>query len=116
MNQLTKIFHGQELRIVEKDNEVWFVAKDVCDILDIKNTTQAVSKLDEDERSMLNIGRQGMTNVVNEFGLYNLVLTSRKPTARRFKRWVTHEVIPSIRKHGAYMTPETIEQVLTDPD
>src|SRR5690554_4788803 len=65
---------------------------------------------------MFNIGRQGETNIVNEYGLYNLILSSRKPEAKKFKRWITHEVIPSIRKHGAYMTPEKIEEVLMNPD
>lgn len=116
MNQLTELFHGQELRIVEKNNEVWFVAKDVCDILGIKNPSDALKRLDEDERARLYLGRQGSANVVNEFGLYNLVLGSRKHEAKEFKRWITHEVIPSIRKHGAYMTPETIEQALLNPD
>ncbi|SET95545.1 BRO family, N-terminal domain [Salinibacillus kushneri] len=102
MNHLTKMFDGCELRIVEFENEPWFVAKDVCNILEIKNTTQAVAKLDDDERSMFNIGRQGNTNVVNEFGLYNLVLGSRKSEANQFKRWITHEVIPAIRKNGFY--------------
>ena len=116
MNQLTKIFEGKQLRILEQNGEPWFVAKDVCDILDIKNPTDALKRLDEDERSRFNLGRQGEVNVVNEYGLYNLVLGSRKPEAKQFKRWVTHEVIPSIRKHGAYMTPETIEQALLNPD
>lgn len=116
MNQLTKIFDGKQLRIIEQNNELWFVAKDVCDILELSNPTKAVSRLDDDERSNFKLGRQGNTNVVNEFGLYNLVLGSRKLEAKQFKRWITHEVIPSIRKHGAYMTPETIEQALLNPD
>ena len=119
MNQLTKVFNGHELRIIEKDNEIWFVAKDVCDILGIKNSRVAVSRLDDDERCVVLAdtpgGRQKL-QAVNEFGLYNLVLTSRKPEAKEFKRWITHEVIPSIRKHGAYMTPETIEKALLNPD
>lgn len=102
MENLTKMFDGKQLRIINQDNETWFVAKDVCEILEIKNTSQAVAKLDDDERSILNIGRQGNTNVVNEYGLYNLVLSSRKPEAKEFKRWVTHDVIPSIRKTGSY--------------
>ena len=105
-----------EIRVVELNNEPWFVATDICKVLDIKNVTQAINRLDEDERSMLNIGRQGVTNIVNEYGLYNLILASRKPEAKKFKRWVTHEVIPSIRKHGAYMTPEKIKEVLMNPD
>lgn len=105
-----------EVRVVELNNEPWFVATDICKALDIKNVTQAINRLDEDERSMFNIGRQGETNIVNEYGLYNLILSSRKPEAKKFKRWITHEVIPSIRKHGAYMTPEKIEEVLMNPD
>jgi len=103
-----------EIRIVEKNKEPWFVASDICKALEIKNATQAVSRLDEDERSMFNIGRQGEANIVNEYGLYNLILVSRKPEAKQFKRWITHEVIPSIRKNGGYianqenLTPEQI--------
>lgn len=101
-----KIFENKEfgkVRVQEIDNEIWFAAKDVCESLDIKNTTQAVNRLDEDERTMLNIGRQGETNFINEYGLYNLVLASRKQEAKKFKRWITHEVIPSIRKTGGYI-------------
>ncbi len=104
MNQLTKMFEGNQLRIIEQNNEPWFVAKDVCDILEISNPSKAVSRLDDDERSNFKLGRQGNTNVVNEFGLYNLVLGSRKPEAKQFKRWITHDVIPSIRKTGSYQT------------
>lgn len=106
MNQLNRIFEGNQLRIIDEKGELWFVAKDVCEILDIKNPTDALKRLDEDERARFNLGRQGNTNVVNEFGLYNLVLGSRKPEAKKFKRWVTHEVIPSIRKTGKYEIQE----------
>jgi anti-repressor protein len=118
MNQLQQIFQYQQhqLRTVIKDGEPWFVAKDVCEILEITNPTMALQRLDDDERAKFNLGRQGETNIVNEPGLYTLILGSRKPEAKQFKRWVTHEVIPSIRKHGAYMTPEKIEEVLLNPD
>lgn len=117
MNQLQQFMYGhQEVRSTLIDDQPWFVAKDVCDVLEIANPTQAINRLDVDERSMLNIGRQGEANVVNEYGLYSLILGSRKPEAKQFKRWITHEVIPSIRKHGAYMTPQTIEQAITSPD
>lgn len=118
MNQLQKVFNyqGNQVRTVLISNEPWFVAKDVCKILEISNPTMALQRLDYDERAKFNLGRQGETNIVNEPGLYTLILGSRKPEAKAFKRWITHEVIPSIRKHGAYMTPETIEKVLTDPD
>jgi anti-repressor protein len=118
MNEIQKIFNyqGTQLRTVVLNNEPWFVAKDVCEILEIKNPTDALKRLDSDERARFNLGRQGKTNIVNEPGLYTLILGSRKPEAKQFKRWITHEVIPSIRKHGAYMTPEKIEEVLLNPD
>lgn len=104
------------VRILLIDNEPWFVASDVCKCLDIKNPTQAMQRLDGDERSMLNIGRQGETNIVNEYGLYSLVLSSRKPEAKEFKRWITHEVLPNIRMHGAYMTDDVLKQAIQSPD
>lgn len=118
MNELQNVFsfEGQEVRTVRSGQDIFFAAKDVCEVLEIRNVTQAIQRLDEDERSMFNIGRQGMTNFVNETGLYSLILGSRKHEAKKFKRWVTHEVLPSIRKHGAYMTPETLEQAILNPD
>ncbi|MEC2708096.1 phage antirepressor [Bacillus thuringiensis] len=118
MNQL-QVFNNEEfgqVRTVVQGEDVWFVAKDVCEVLEIKNTTQAMHKLDPEERTMFNIGRQGETNIINESGLYSLIMTSRKPQAKAFKKWVTSEVLPSIRKHGAYMTPNTINALLQDPD
>lgn len=108
-----QVFTSEEfgrVRSFWKDNEPWFVAKDVCDCLDIQNTTQAVGKLDADERAMFNIGRQGDANCINEYGLYNLVLSSRKPEAKSFKRWITHSVIPSLRKHGIYTMPDFLKK------
>lgn len=97
-------FKGAALRtLTDGEGEPWFVAKDVCDILEISNPSDALKRLDDDERSRFNLGRQGETNIVNEAGLYVLVLGSRKPEAHEFKRWVTHEVLPSIRRHGGYM-------------
>lgn len=103
------------VRVLEKNGEPWFVAKDVCDCLEIKNTTDALKRLDDDERARLNLGRQGEANVVNEYGLYSLVLSSRKPEAKEFKRWITHEVIPSIRKYGSFnmAIPRTLPDALT---
>ena len=103
-----------QVRILEKDNELWFVAKDVCDCLEIKNTTDALKRLDNDERSRFNLGRQGETNIVNEYGLYNLVLSSRKPEAKEFKRWITHDIIPQIRKTGTYSMniPKSLPEAL----
>lgn len=121
MNNL-QIFNSDEfgqIRVVEQNGEPWFIAKDVCNILDISKYRDAVARLDGDERGSVEVdtlgGKQAVT-AVNEYGLYGLVLGSRKPEAKRFKRWVTHEVIPSIRKHGAYLTPEKIEEVLLNPD
>lgn len=119
MNEL-QIFKNSEfgeIRTVTKNNEPWFVAIDVCNALDLKNPTVSVGRLDEDEVTKFNLGGlSGESNIVSEYGLYNLILASRKKEAKKFKRWITHEVIPSIRKHGAYMSSEVIEKTLSDPD
>lgn len=104
------------IRAVMVDDEPWFVAKDVCDCLGIQNTTQALQKVDDDERGMFNIGRQGDANIVSEPGLYGLVLSSRKSEAKLFKRWIKHEVLPTLRKHGAYMDGNVIEEAIANPD
>lgn len=97
-------FNGAALRTLTDENgEPWFIAKDVCDILGHSNVSMALDRLDDDERSKSNLGRQGETNIVTEAGLYSLVLGSRKPEAHEFKRWVTHEVLPQIRKTGGYI-------------
>ena len=104
MNEI-QLFENQEfgaVRAVEQNGEPWFVAADVCRALEHSNVTVALDRLDEDERAKFNLGRQGDTWCVNEPGLYTLVLGSRKPEAKAFKRWITHEVIPSIRKTGGY--------------
>lgn len=92
-----------EIRTVTINNEVWFVAKDVCDILGIQNVTQSMQQLENFERSMFNIGRQGEVNIISESGFYTLVLRSRKPIAKPFRLWVTSEVLPQIRKTGGYI-------------
>ncbi|WP_322353695.1 BRO-N domain-containing protein [Bacillus toyonensis] len=97
-----------QVRTVTIGKEHWFIAKDVCDVLDIKNPTQAIQKLDEDERIMFNIGRQGSANVINESDLYLLVMTSRKPQAEQIEKWVTEEVLPTIRKTGGYVNSEKL--------
>ena len=121
MNEL-KIFESEafgKIRVLKKDGEPWFVAADVCRALELDKTWNALQRLDEDEKGATSIstpgGEQEMSTV-NEPGLYALVLGSRKPEAKAFKRWITHEVIPSIRKHGAYMTPEALEAAITNPD
>ena len=108
-------FENQEIRFVGTANNPWWVAADICTVLDIKNVSQKLQTLDEDERSMLNIGRQGEAWCVNEFGLYSLILSSRKPEAQKFKKWVTNEVLPAIRKTGSYsITPETVTNKLSE--
>lgn len=108
-------YRGQQVRTDSGDESVWFVAADVCRVLDLGNTTRAVERLDEDEKGLTTVktpgGNQQMV-VVNEAGLYSLILTSRKPQAKEFKRWVTHEVLPSIRKRGLY----AVDEVLDNPD
>lgn len=118
MNQLQRVFDykGHDVRTVLHNNAPWFVATDVCRILRLTNPTMVLNRLEEDERSKFNLGRQGETNIINESGLYELIFASRKPEAKIFKKWVKQEVLPSIRKHGAYMTPEKIEEVLLNPD
>ena len=107
------------IRTVTQGDEPWFVAADVCKALEHSNSRMALDRLDDDEKGVSSIytpgGVQEMS-IVNEPGLYSLVLGSRKPEAKAFKRWITHEVIPAIRKHGAYATPEMVEKMLGDPD
>ena len=115
--QIFKNSEFGEIRTVTKNNEPWFVAIDVCNALDLKNPTVSVGRLDEDEVTKFNLGGlSGESNIVSEYGLYNLILASRKKEAKKFKRWITHEVIPTIRKHGAYMSSDVIEKTLSDPD
>ena len=93
------------IRTLVIDGEPWFVAADVCKVLGIQNVTQAMRQLEDFERSMFNIGRQGKTNIISESGFYTLVLRSRKAVAKPFRIWVTSEVLPSIRKTGKFQAP-----------
>lgn len=104
-------YESQTIRTtVDDEEQVWFAGIDVCNILEYADSYQAIMKLDEDERKLDRVrdgqGKQKETLTVNEFGLYFLILTSTKPEAKAFKRWVTHEVLPSIRKAGLYTTEE----------
>lgn len=114
-NEIQKFdFKGTSLRtLTDEAGEPWFVAKDVCDILGHSNVSMALDRLDDDERSKFNLGRQGETNIVNEAGLYSLVLGSRKPEAHEFKRWVTHEVLPQIRRTGGYIPTTDADDDMT---
>lgn len=95
-------FDGVNIRTFTRDDQPWFIASDVCQALGLTNPTVAISNLDDDERAKFNLGRQGLTNIISESGLYSLVLSSRKPEAKRFKKWVTSEVLPAIRRDGRY--------------
>ena len=113
-------YNSNEVRTIPKDGEPWFVLKDVCQILCLGTPARVAERLDGDEVSLAHItdsiGRKQETTIINESGLYNVILRSDKPEAKPFRKWVTSEVLPTIRHHGAYMTPETIEKALTDPD
>lgn len=118
-----KIFENEEfgqIRIIEKDGEPWLVGKDVAEILGYTNTPKAIrDHIDDEDKLTERIVLSGQNReaiLINESGLYSLVLSSKLPTAKKFKRWVTSEVLPSIRKHGAYMTPETLQAAILNPD
>lgn len=119
MNNL-QVFNNEmfgNVRIFLQGNEPWFVAKDVCDCLDLSNSRKALSRLEDDEKGVTLSdtpgGKQEMATV-NEYGLYSLVLSSRKPEAKEFKRWITHDVLPSLRKYGTYSMdiPRTLPDAL----
>lgn len=115
--------HFGEIRTLTIDSEPWFVAADVCKTLSLSNSRMAVESLDDDEKADVSItdtSSNGVTQrrkvcAVNEYGLYTLILRSRKPEAKAFKRWITHEVIPAIRRHGIYATDETFDKMRADP-
>lgn len=113
-------FEDQSVGVVKINEEPWFVGKDLTNILGYTNGPKAIKDhVDEEDKLSERIvmsGQHRQVFLVNESGLYSLILSSKMPNAKKFKRWVTHEVLPAIRKHGAYMTDEKIEEVLTDPD
>lgn len=122
MENMIETFRSKQfgdVRITLINGEPWFVAVDVCKALDIVNARDAVKRLDDDEKNtvVLTDGIPGNPNktIVNEYGLYALVLSSRKPEAKAFKRWITHEVLPIIRKTGGYMTDTLIQRIQNDP-
>ena len=120
MDNNLAIFNSEEfgeLRTIMIEGEPWFVANDVCTILDI-NRTQT-RRLDDDEKgvySMHTPGGEQNVGIVNEYGLYNLILGSRKPEAKAFRRWITHEELPSIRRHGVYATNSALKKFLDNPE
>jgi len=125
-----------EIRTLEKDNQIWFVGRDIANILGYTKTDAMYRVVDESDKQMIDpqnpifkgFPQNGGSNIleknpnvrrmtiINESGLYQAIFSSQLPKAKQFKRWVTSEVLPTIRQHGAYMTPETIEKTLTDPD
>ena len=122
MNNNLMIFENPDFGAVRSiliDGDPWFVAADVCKALEIEKTNRALSRLDDDEKGAHSVstpgGRQRMS-IISESGLCSLILGSRKPEARAFKRWITHEVIPSIRKHGAYMTDSLLDALEAHPE
>lgn len=121
MNNLQEFnFKGNNVRTVQIDSKPYFVGKDVADILGYKNGSRDINKhVDDDDKLKYQISTAGQLReqtIINESGLYSLILSSKLPAAKEFKRWVTSEVLPTIRKHGAYLTDSAIEQTLTDPD
>ncbi|WP_347289641.1 BRO-N domain-containing protein [Bilophila wadsworthia] len=119
---MLKVFEKAEfgrVRVVECEGEPWFVAKDVCECLELTNTSQTLSHLDDDEKGIISNdtpgGKQEMS-IISEPGLYSLILRSRKPEAKAFKQWIIHEVVPSIRKRGLYATEAVMDRILDAPD
>ena len=121
MGNLTAFtFESKTVRTVVINEEPWFIGKDVAEILGYSNPRKAFADhVDDEDKGVTKCdtlgGSQDMT-VINESGLYSLVLSSKLPNAKRFKRWVTSEVLPAIRKHGGYLTPEMVEEALLNPD
>ncbi|WP_446471057.1 BRO family protein [Xenorhabdus stockiae] len=108
-------FDGKDVRVVKKDNEPWFVAVDLCNVLNLQNPSKALKVLDENERSNFKLGRQGDANIISESGMYTLILRCRDAikqgtTPYRVRKWVTSEVLPSIRKTGSYHSSKTTVQ------
>lgn len=103
MNDLIQMnYNGNEIRTIDDNGQIWWVLSDVCKALNISNPSKAANRLDEDERSNFKLGRQGNCIIINESGLYSVILRSDKPEAKSFRRWVTHDVLPEIRRTGCY--------------
>lgn len=118
MNELQNFnFSGQEVRTITINNEPWFVGKDVADILEYSDTQAMTRRLDDEDFMTDKLSGMNMkSTLINESGLYTAILGSKKPESKQFKRWVTSEVLPTIRKHGAYMTDSKLEEALLNPD
>lgn len=113
MNTTPFMFESHTMRVLTRDGEPWFVLADVCSVLDISNNRDVSNRLDEDEKGVVTtdtLGGPQEVTIINESGLYNLIFTSRKPEAKRFRKWVTAEVLPAIRKTGSYGLPSTAQE------
>ena len=109
-------FQENELNIIQLNEEPWFIAKEVTEILEYRTASDALRILDEDEKLLRTVcvsGQNREVNLINESGLYSLILRSKKAEAKQFKKWVTSEVLPSIRKNGAYLTTSKAEEILS---
>lgn len=110
---------GAEIRVIDRAGEPWFMALDLCASLEYRDTNDMTKYLDEDEVDTYPDNSSGQLRhlkVISEAGLYSLIIRSRKPEAKAFKRWITHDVLPSVRKHGAYMTDSLLDKVARDPE
>lgn len=120
MNEITSWnYEGAEVRTVQIDGEPWFVLADICRELEISNSRMVSERLESDELMSAKLtsgGQRREMTIINESGLYTVILRSDKPQAKPFRKWVTSVVLPSIRKHGAYMTDQALEKALTNPD
>lgn len=114
-NSQTFNFNNQPVRTVQLNNQPYWVLKDVCDVLELSNPTVVANRLEDDERAKFNLGRQGEATVITESGLYAVILRSDKPNAKEFRKWVTSEVLPAIRKNGAYLTDEKAYDITHNP-
>jgi len=122
MKNQMQVFENKDfgkIRVVEIDGQSWWALKDVCAALELKSPHKVAERLDEDERNLIpltdNIGRSQKTTIINESGLYAVILRSDKIKAKAFRRWITQEVLPTIRKHGAYITEGKLDELLTNP-
>lgn len=118
-NLQTWNYESSEIRTVQMNGEPWWVLADVCKVLEISNSRNVSNRLEADEKGVTlvdTLGGAQQVTIINESGLYAVILRSDKPQAKPFRKWVTNEVLPSIRKHGAYMTEQTLKRALTSPD
>ncbi len=110
-------YENKQIRTQQIDGQIWFIAKDICEILDIKNSREAIKNLDDDDKKIVNhdtLGGKQNISIINESGLYCLILKSRTAASKKFKRWVTHDVLPQIRKTGSYVSQETVDIYIQD--